>query len=126
MEQERNKRTRPQRRALAEWALEHFYDLIFTGALPAGTDLGEEEFSDRFGVSRAPISSALRQLEIDGLATVAAAKGRRVAPPSTIGDIGALSPARAVLESHAGERAAPNMRPADIDGLGALQREMET
>jgi GntR family transcriptional regulator of vanillate catabolism len=126
MEQDQNKRSRPQRRALAEWALEHFYDLIFTGALPAGTDLGEEEFSDRFGVSRATISSALRQLEIDGLATVAAANGRRVVATFTIADIGDLYTVRAVLESHAAEQAAPLMRSADIDQLNALQREMET
>ena len=36
MEQEKNK---PSGRALGEWALDRLYDLIFTGALPAGTDL---------------------------------------------------------------------------------------
>src|SRR3954451_799461 len=107
MEQQKSK---PQRRALAEWALERFYDLIFTGELPAGTDLGEEEFSERLGVSRATISSALRQLEIDGLATIAAANGRRIVSTFTVGDIHDLYTVRAVLEIHAAEVAAPRLR----------------
>src|SRR6266536_2124354 len=115
MDQNQNRTAKPQRRALAEWAVERFYELIFTGALPAGTDLGEEEFSDRLGVSRATISSALRQLEVDGLATVAGANGRRVVSTFTIADIHDLYTVRAVLESHAAEEAASRLVASDID-----------
>src|SRR5262245_41956179 len=107
MEQDKN--IRPSRRALGEWALDRLYEMIFTGALPAGTDLGEEELSDRLGVSRATTSAALRQLEVDGLATVAAANGRRVVATFSIGDIHDLYTVRAVLESHAAEEAAPRV-----------------
>jgi DNA-binding GntR family transcriptional regulator len=124
MEQEKN--NRPSRRALGEWALDRLYELIFTGALPAGTDLGEEELSERLGVSRATISAALRQLEVDGLAAVAAANGRRVVATFGIADIHDLYTVRAVLESHAAEEAAPVMRPEDLQRLRDLQSEMES
>jgi DNA-binding GntR family transcriptional regulator len=123
---EHDKNTRPSRRALGEWALDRIYELIFTGALSAGTDLGEEELSDRLGVSRATISAALRQLEVDGLATVAAANGRRVVASFGISDIHDLYTVRAVLESHAAEEAAPRMSAAELHRLRDLQSEMET
>lgn len=124
MEQEKN--IRPSRRALGEWALERLYDLIFTGNLPAGVDLGEEELSERLGVSRATISAALRQLEIDGLATVAAANGRRVVSSFGVADIYELYTVRAVLESHAAEEAARRLTDDDLQRLRDLQSEMET
>jgi len=123
MEQDKN--IRPSRRALGEWALDRLYELIFTGALPAGTDLGEEELSDRLGVSRATTSAALRQLEVDGLATVAAANGRRVVATFSISDIHDLYTVRAVLESHAAEEAAPRVSAGDLQRLRDLQDEME-
>lgn len=124
MEQEKN--IRPSRRALSEWALDRLYELIFTGALASGTDLGEEELSERLEVSRATISAALRQLEVDGLATIAAANGRRVVAVFGIADIHDLYTTRAVLESHAAEQAAPAMSDEVLQRLAALQSEMET
>jgi DNA-binding GntR family transcriptional regulator len=124
MEQEKNER--PSRRALGEWALDRLYELIFTGALPAGTDLGEEELSQRLGVSRATTSAALRQLEVDGLATVAAGNGRRVVSTFGVSDIHDLYTVRAVLESHAAEEAAPKITGDDIQRLHDIQTEMET
>src|SRR4051794_26962876 len=119
MEQEKN--IRPTRRALGEWALDRLYELIFTGVLPAGVDLGEEELSERLGVSRATVSAALRQLEVDGLATVAAANGRRVVATFGLSDIHDLYTVRAVLESHAAEQAAPAIPDADLQRLRELQ-----
>ncbi|MFC0680127.1 GntR family transcriptional regulator [Lysobacter korlensis] len=116
---------RPQRRALTEWALESLYDLVFTGELAPGDDLGEEELRTRLGVSRTTISAALRQLEADGLATVAAANGRRVVASFDVADVVELYTIRAVLEEFAAHHAAVRVTDEQLRRLGELQSEME-
>jgi DNA-binding GntR family transcriptional regulator len=69
--------TKPQRRALGEWAVGSLYDRIFTGELPVGADLAEETLCQTLDVSRATVSFALRQLEQDGMIMVAAGNGKR-------------------------------------------------
>lgn len=119
---------RPQRRALTDWTVDRLYDLVFTGVLPAGADLGEEAISKRLSVSRQTTGAALRQLEQDGLAMVAAGNGRRVVAAFDVHDILDLYNVRSLLEVYAtGEAArldAPSRR-ALVLKLEALQREME-
>jgi len=116
---------RPARRALADWTVERLYDLIFTGQLAAGADLGEEELSARLDVSRTTVSVALRQLESDGLAVIAAGNGRRVVAKFGLVDIHELYTIRSSLEELATREATPRMTPEVINRLHDLQDEME-
>jgi DNA-binding GntR family transcriptional regulator len=116
---------RPVRRALADWTVERLYDLIFTGQLAAGADLGEEELSARLDVSRTTVSVALRQLESDGLAVIAAGNGRRVVATFGVDDIYELYTIRSSLEELATREAARRITPEIISRLHDLQDEME-
>jgi DNA-binding GntR family transcriptional regulator len=116
---------KPQRRALGEWAVDRLYERIFTGALPAGADLGEELLCRELDVSRATISFALRQLEHEGLATVAAGNGRRQVAVFSIDDVSDLYDVRLVLETFAAGRAAARISDAELDELVTLESEME-
>jgi DNA-binding GntR family transcriptional regulator len=116
---------RPVRRALADWTVERLYDLIFTGQLAAGADLGEEELSARLDVSRTTVSVALRQLESDGLAVVAAGNGRRDVPTFRVHDTHEIYTIRSSLEELATREAIPRMTPEVINRLHDLQDEME-
>lgn len=117
--------SRPVRRALTDWTVEQLYDLIFTGQLSAGADLGEEELRQRLDVSRTTVSAALRQLEADGLAVVAAGNGRRVVASFDHTDIHELYTVRAALEELAIREAAPRMTPDVLAHLHELEDEME-
>jgi DNA-binding GntR family transcriptional regulator len=50
-------------------------DEILSGALPKGTALGEVALSERLGVSRTPVRSALHRLNEDGLVESVANRG---------------------------------------------------
>lgn len=117
---------KPQRRALGDWAVAQLYDQIFTGALPAGADLGEELLCSRLEVSRATISVALRQLEQDGLTKLAAGNGRRRVAEFGVNDIADLYDTRLALEVFASERAAERISDQALREIEALQDEMES
>ncbi len=116
---------KPQRRALGDWAVVSLYDRIFTGALAPGADLGEEHLCQLLDVSRATVGFALRQLEQDGLATVAAGNGRRQVAEFSISDIADLYDVRIALEGFAAQRAAVAISDESIVVLLSLQDEME-
>ncbi|MEC3948317.1 GntR family transcriptional regulator [Sphingobium sp. HWE2-09] len=50
-------------------------DEIAHGALPAGTQLDEQQLADRFGASRTPVREALRQLAVSGLVEMRPRRG---------------------------------------------------
>ncbi|MCR2824120.1 GntR family transcriptional regulator [Microbacterium sp. zg.Y909] len=78
---------------------------IQSGALPAGTVLGEVEQAARLGVSRTPLREALRRLTADGLVTQ---QSPRVTVVTDVepGDIRALFELRRALEETAAALAA--------------------
>lgn len=117
---------KPQRRALGEWAVGQLYELIFTGQLPAGADLGEEMLCQKLDVSRATVGFALRQLEQEGLAELAAGNGRRQVAAFSMKDVGDLYDVRTAIESFAITLAAPRFTAADIEILERVQTEMES
>jgi DNA-binding GntR family transcriptional regulator len=116
---------KPQRRALGEWAVGSLYDRIFTGELPVGADLAEETLCQTLDVSRATVSFALRQLEQDGMITVAAGNGKRQVRGFSREDLADLYDVRLALEGFAAERAAPRITGAALGELKALQDEMD-
>ena len=117
--------SKPQRRALGEWAIETLYEQIFTGELSVGADMGEELLSERLEVSRATVGFALRQLEKDGIIEVAAGNGRRQVAAFPMSDVADLYNVRIALESFAASQAAARMPPQAIGELESLQDEME-
>ena len=76
-------------------------------------------------MSRATISFALRQLEQEGLTTVAAGNGRRQVAAFSINDVADLYDVRATLEAHTARIAAITTDSALLAELSTLQAEME-
>ncbi|MBD7957600.1 GntR family transcriptional regulator [Microbacterium sp. Sa4CUA7] len=93
-----------QRRA-GERAYATLLEQIQSGALPAGTVLGEVEQAARLGVSRTPLREALRRLAADGLVTQQSARVTVVTDVEP-DDIRALFALRRALEEMAARLAA--------------------
>ena len=69
----------PQKRSLADDVVECLREAIWTGNLPPGMKLREEQLAEFLGVSRGPIREALGQLEREGLVIREPNKGATVA-----------------------------------------------
>ncbi len=117
--------TKPNRRAVADWALEQLYDLIFTGTLQPGDALAEEDVTARLGVSRSPAREALRHLETQGLLSVNPVNGRRFISVFGEDDVFELYTVRAGLEELGARYAAPRADGELIARLVQLQHDME-
>ncbi|WP_018466293.1 GntR family transcriptional regulator [Calidithermus timidus] len=97
---------------------------ILAGELLPGQRLVEKELSERFGVGRAAIRTALARLEQEGLVESEPFRGARV---RTIGEAEAVEilEARAALEALAAHHAACKATPAQVEALWAIHRQME-
>jgi len=97
---------------------------ILSGQFQPGARLKEEELTDLCEVSRTPVREALRRLAVEGLVTVTPNAGAQVniITPAELEEVYVL---RAMLESHAADRAAQNLTPDAIERLKALADEME-
>jgi DNA-binding GntR family transcriptional regulator len=97
---------------------------ILSGQFQPGRRLKEEELTELCDVSRTPVREALRRLAVEGLVSVTPNAGAQVniITPAELEEIYIL---RAMLESHAAERAAQNLTPEAIARLTALATEME-
>lgn len=73
---------RPKPKNNTALAVEQLRALIFSGALPAGSDHLETELAQRFGMSRTPVREAALTLQAQGLVSVRARKGVRILPIS--------------------------------------------
>ncbi len=96
---------------------------ILSGALPPGERLIEEQLTSRFGISRAPLREALRELAQQGLVEHLPRRGVRVADLSAL-DVDELFGLRDVLERYAMEVALPLQGNHSIEGLTAAWKEM--
>lgn len=61
------KLTPPRRQSTVEYLAEQLRTAVMTGALPAGTQLGEADLAERFEVSRGPLREAMQRLVSEGL-----------------------------------------------------------
>lgn len=113
---------RPSAKAQEAYAL--LQRAIEDGVYPAGSRLKEVEVAQELGMSRTPVREAIRQLERDGMVTVAPNRGAvvREATPEAIEDTYAL---RAVLEGFCASRAAVRMEPMAIAHLGEIEAALE-
>jgi DNA-binding GntR family transcriptional regulator len=75
------------------------------GTYPPGSHMREEELAAQLGVSRTPVREALRRLDAEGWLRVVPNQGA-FAAEWTLADIEEIFDLRALLESHAAERAA--------------------
>lgn len=107
-------------------AVEELRKLIFSGALPAGSDHLESELAVRLGMSRTPVREAALLLEGQGLLKVRARRGVRILPIS-ITDMAEIYDVLTALESMAAAKAAEQRyNPADLRALDQTTQDMDT
>lgn len=117
--------SQPKSKSNSARAVETLRDMIFSGALPAGSDHLESELALRLGMSRTPIREAVLTLEGQGLLQVRARKGVRILPIS-IRDMDEIYDVLTALESMAAAQAAQQRYSAvDLRGLARIIDDME-
>jgi DNA-binding GntR family transcriptional regulator len=99
-------------------------EAIVSGELEPGTVLRQEQLSERFQVSRTPVREALRKLQATNLVELVPNRGATVRIPTRkeLVDVYAL---RAEIEGYACQLAAPQVDPAFLEELDAVQADME-
>lgn len=98
--------------------------MILAGEFPAGAKLNEVDLALRLGVSRGPVREAFRALEESGLVRLEKNRGvfvREIA----VEEADEIYELRAVLDEHAGRRAAQAITPADLKSLRGLVERMD-
>src|SRR5262245_7906000 len=91
--------------SLAKLVRDDVLGLILRGEIAPGQRINEPDVAARLGVSRVPVREALRELESSGLVSARKHSGVfvRVLDDQEVADLYEL---RAVLDGHAGRRAA--------------------
>ena len=98
-------------------------NMILSGELPAGTQLGEEALAEKCGVSRTPVREALRRLETDMLVARTDTQ-RSYVPEWSLDDVRDAFDLRAMLEAYAARRAAERMTSDSLDRLRAANAQI--
>lgn len=98
-------------------------ELILSGELSEGDSLRQRELSDRLGVSQTPVREALKQLQSQGLITMDAHRGARVAE-SNQGALVENFQIRAALEGLAASQAAGRITEDALGQLEAVNAEI--
>jgi DNA-binding GntR family transcriptional regulator len=98
-------------------------NMILSGELPAGAQLGEEALAEMCGVSRTPVREALRRLEADMLVGRTDTQRSFVADWS-IDDVADAFELRAMLEGRAARRAAERMTDIALVRIRAANRAL--
>jgi DNA-binding GntR family transcriptional regulator len=93
-------------------------ELVLACKLSPGSKIYEQEFAQRFGVSKSPVRDALHRLHMEGLVDILPRKGYRVRPISMV-DAVELYEMRILLEQACIER---SCRAASNSGLAALDQ----
>ena len=109
--------------SLVDLSMRRLRSEILGGVLPPGERLIEEQLTQRFKISRAPLREALRQLAEQGLVEHLPRRGVRVAELSA-DDADELFGLRDVLERYAVGLALERQGPVSLSGLAAAWVEM--
>lgn len=116
----------PKSKSNSAVAVEELRALIFSGALPAGSNHLETELALRLGMSRTPVREAALTLEAQGLVAVQARKGVRILPIS-VQDMEEIYDVLTVLESMAaGQAAGRRFKTSDLAVLAQSIADMDT
>ncbi len=111
-------------RSLQEKAYAYLRAKILSGELVPGEQISEVSIARELGTSRGPLREAVRRLAAEGLLHQAPAGGSRVAEFSRR-DVAEIYELREALEVYAAGKAAEHgLRPAELDGLEQLVREI--
>ena len=97
---------------------------ILSGDFGPGRRLKEDELTGFCQVSRTPVREALRRLALEGLVMVTPNAGAQVSSVSH-GELEEIYALRAMIESHAAERAAVSIGAAALAQLDELATRME-
>ena len=110
-------------KSLKEQVYEYLRDQMRHGGILPGSAIDMEETSKKLGVSKTPLRDALLQLEMEGFVTI---RPRRmvVVNALTEQDIRSYYEIIGSLESMALLKAAERLKPADIEALASLNRDM--
>lgn len=78
----------PRQPILSDEVYQTMHDLIVSGEFPPGSELHDQQLSERFGTSRTPVREALNLLEAERLVVVRPQSGTTVAPisPEAVAD----------------------------------------
>ncbi len=109
---------------LSERLAHHIRQAIFTGQLPAGSKIPQDELAEEFGVSRMPIREALAILNYEGLVTQEPRRGAWVAP-LTLATVDESYAMRAWAESEAVRRSVPRLTAEDLKRAQAAILRLE-
>lgn len=109
--------------SLVELSVQRLRRDILSGALAPGERIIEEQLTQRFGTSRAPLREALRELAQQGLVEHLPRRGVRVAELSAA-DVDELFGLRDVLERYAMQLALPLPDGGHLAGLTAAWNAM--
>ncbi|HVJ35886.1 MAG TPA: GntR family transcriptional regulator [Terriglobia bacterium] len=112
------------RRTAAEQAADVLRERILGGQMPAGAPIRQEHLAAELGISRIPLREALKQLEAEGLVTIAPHKGATVAALSSA-EIEELFELRLRLEIWILGLALPRLGPTDFATLDRLLGEQQ-
>lgn len=110
-------------KSLKEQVYEYLRDQMRHGGILPGSAIDMEETSKKLGVSKTPLRDALLQLEMEDFVTI---MPRRmvVVNALTEQDIRSYYEIIGALESMALLKAAERLKPADIEALASLNRDM--
>lgn len=97
-------------------AFAYIRDAILSGRLPAGSSLPTTNLAEEIGVSRTPVRDALRQLETQGLVTIAPRQEARV-NELTIEEDKAIGEIQIALEAYAAQLAALRRTNEDLERI---------
>ena len=104
---------------LADEAYRRLKADILRCRIAPGARVSEQSLSDRLGIGRAPVRTALAQLRRDGLVVAVPQVGYEITHV-TLRDAQDLFEARELIELHAVERASRCLTPEQLDDLSTL------
>lgn len=111
-------------RTVEEMVVSAVREAILSGVFAPGEKLPQEALAQSLGVSRIPVRAALRQLEVEGLASFSPHRGATVRELSP-GDVSEIYELRIVLESFALESTIKSITPEEIDEMEAMADELD-
>jgi DNA-binding GntR family transcriptional regulator len=112
-------------RSTREQIAEVLREDILCGRRNEGERLSEVELAKRFGVSRGPIREALAELSREGLVSVKANCGYRVAPPAPDAIREFIMPVRRAIETYALKLVFDKLSERDFQGWDEILLRME-
>ena len=114
----------PFQPALYTQVAERLRARIFAHELAPGAWVDEQALAAEYGISRTPLREALKVLAAEGLVVLKPRRGCYVSQPSEQ-DLDDIFPVIALLEGRCAQEAAIRAKPADLERLATIHRQLE-